>query len=66
MKRESDFDFKEMACYNGHITIDAFNCVCRYEYVYYGILSRSERLSYPRASESKVWKKDQCWLFEIL
>lgn len=40
MKETSCFDYEKMACYNGHITIDAFNSVCGYEYVYYGILSR--------------------------
>jgi hypothetical protein len=48
----SRFDLEEQACYNGHITIDAFKCLCGYEYVYYGILSRAERLNYPRASNT--------------
>ena len=47
-----NFDYKEMATYNGHITIDAHNCLCGYEYVYYGILNRSERLSFPRATNN--------------
>lgn len=42
-------DYNEMPTYDGHITIDAFNCLCGYKYVYYGILSNSERLVFPRA-----------------
>lgn len=48
----SRFDLEEQPCYNGHITVDAFNCLCGYKYVYYGILSRSERISFPRASNN--------------
>lgn len=46
------FDYYTVATYNGHITIDAFNCVCGYEYVYYGILNKRERLTYPRAKNN--------------
>jgi hypothetical protein len=51
-EEQSKFDFKEMACYDGHITISAFDCVCGYKYTYYGILSRSERISFPRATNN--------------
>lgn len=47
-----NFDYNEMATYEGHITVDAFNCLCGYEYVYYGILSRSDRLMWPRAQNN--------------
>jgi hypothetical protein len=47
-----NFDYNEMATYEGHITISAFNCLCGYEYVYYGILNRKERLTYPRAKNN--------------
>ena len=46
------FDYEEMATYDGHITIDAFNCLCGYKYTYYGILNRKERLTYPRAANN--------------
>lgn len=46
------FDYEEMATYEGHITIDAFNCLCGHKYVYYGILSKKERLMYPRSKNN--------------
>lgn len=50
--RHINFDYKEMPTYEGHITIDSFNCLCGYEYVYYGILNRRERLMFPRAKNN--------------
>jgi hypothetical protein len=46
------YDYEQQPCYEGHITTDAFTCLCGYEYVYYGILSKTERLSYPRAKNT--------------
>ena len=46
------FDLKQMATYEGHITIDAFDCMCGYKYVYYGILNRKERVMFPRAKNT--------------
>lgn len=47
-----NFDLEEMATYEGHITVDAFNCLCGHKYVYYGVLNRRERINFPRAKNN--------------
>lgn len=46
------FDYERVSTYEGHITVDAFNCVCGFKYVYYGILNKTERINFPRAKNT--------------